>query len=226
RHPGGGDHHRPGPAQPPHHLVVGFGHRAPRRLRAVPGGQAGDRRVLLHRHRHPGQGGAAEILLLVDLLRFGHRLAVADDPERTQLPLMSVDVVQVVGHHLGGRNIAPAHRPGALLGGGANHVHSPSSAWSRSASRSSTVSIPTDSRTRSSGTAKGEPATEAWVIRAGCSINDSTPPSDSASRNSLARLQASTAAGAPPASRNDTMPPKRRICPAATLCPGWLGSPG
>ena len=35
-----------------------------------------------------------------------------------------------------------------------------------------------------SGTSSGEPATEAWVMRPGCSISDSTAPSDSASVNS------------------------------------------
>ena len=49
--------------------------------------------------------------------------------------------------------------------------------------------MPTDSRTRSPGTSSGEPAALAWVIRPGCSISDSTPPSDSPSTNSLARLQ-------------------------------------
>ena len=59
-------------------------------------------------------------------------------------------------------------------------------------------SIPTDSRTRSSGTSSGLPATDACVIRPGCSINDSTPPSDSASVNSLARSHTSSAAASPP----------------------------
>ena len=50
-------------------------------------------------------------------------------------------------------------------------------------------------------TSSGEPATEAWVIRPGCSISDSTAPSDSASVKS--RCGATTlergglAAGAP-----------------------------
>ena len=57
------------------------------------------------------------------------------------------------------------------------------SAWSRSASRSSTSSMPTESRTRSAGTSSGDPATLACVIRPGCSISDSTPPSDSPSVN-------------------------------------------
>ena len=47
--------------------------------------------------------------------------------------------------------------------------------------RSSTDSIPTDRRTSASGTSRCEPATEAWVITAGSSMSDSTPPSDSAS---------------------------------------------
>ena len=39
--------------------------------------------------------------------------------------------------------------------------------------------MPTDSLTRSGGTASGESATDAWVMVAGYSISDSTPPSDS-----------------------------------------------
>ena len=66
------------------------------------------------------------------------------------------------------------------------------------ASRSSTFSMPTESRTRSPGTSRAEPATEACVMRPGCSISDSTPPRDSPRVNSLARLQTSTAASSPP----------------------------
>ena len=48
-------------------------------------------------------------------------------------------------------------------------------------------SMPTESRIRSSGTCRVEPATLACVISPGCSINDSTPPSDSPRVNSLVR---------------------------------------
>ena len=74
-----------------------------------------------------------------------------------------------------------------------------SSAARRSATRSSAASMPTDSRTRSAGTSSGEPAAEAWVIDAGCSISDSTPPSDSASVNSRVRSQTAERAASPPA---------------------------
>src|ERR1700746_3515394 len=56
--------------------------------------------------------------------------------------------------------------------------------------------MPTDSLTRSSGTARADPAAEACVIRPGSSISDSTPPSDSARVNSLVR--AHTVAAPPP----------------------------
>ena len=55
------------------------------------------------------------------------------------------------------------------------------SADSRSATRSSADSIPTDSRTRFLGAANGASAVDACVIRAGCSIRLSTPPRLSAS---------------------------------------------
>ena len=49
--------------------------------------------------------------------------------------------------------------------------------------------MPTLSRTRSAGTSRSVPATLAWVIRPGCSIRLSTPPSDSPSVNTWARSQ-------------------------------------
>ena len=88
------------------------------------------------------------------------------------------------------------------------------------------VSMPTDSRTRSAGTSSGEPAALACVIRPGCSISDSTPPSDSARTNSFARLQISTACVLAAGRAEETMPPNRRICLAAVSCPGWLAGPG
>ena len=63
-------------------------------------------------------------------------------------------------------------------------LQSASRACSRSATRSAADSSPTDRRTSDAGTSSGEPATEAWVMRPGCSISDSTAPSDSASVNS------------------------------------------
>ena len=47
------------------------------------------------------------------------------------------------------------------------------------------ASIPQLSRTRSAGTAAAEPSTDWCVIACGTSISDSTPPSDSASENTL-----------------------------------------
>ena len=43
------------------------------------------------------------------------------------------------------------------------------------------VSMPTDRRIRPGSTARGESATDRWVMVEGCSISDSTAPSDSAS---------------------------------------------
>src|SRR6185295_4187972 len=90
------------------------------------------------------------------------------------------------------------------------------SAWARSAIRSSASSMPTDSRTRSPGTSSMEPATLACVIRPGCSMSDSTPPSDSPNVNSDVSEHNFSAASSPPRKANDTMPPKPRICRAAT----------
>ena len=72
--------------------------------------------------------------------------------------------------------------------------------------RSSGCSMPTDNRTRSSGTSSGEPATLAWVIGPGTSISDSTPPSYTACKKSSVRPTRSTGRAADP-TRNDTIPP-------------------
>ena len=71
-------------------------------------------------------------------------------------------------------------------------------------------SIPTDSRTRLSGTSSGEPAAEAWVIAPGCSMRLSTAPSDSASVKISVEAATRIAASLPAASVKETMPPKSR----------------
>ena len=92
--------------------------------------------------------------------------------------------------------------------------------------RSSTVSMPTLSRIRSSGTSRSVPATLACVILPGCSISDSTPPSDSPSVKTSARSQTASACSTPPATRKEIIPPKRFIWRAATSWPGWAARPG
>src|SRR5215207_10055670 len=98
-------------------------------------------------------------------------------------------------------------------------------ASSRSSIRSSADSIPTLSRIRFRGAANGASAVEACVIRAGCSMRLSTPPSDSASWKSFVRPTISTASSSDP-TRIEIMPPKSRIWRAAIWWPGWVGSPG
>ena len=90
-----------------------------------------------------------------------------------------------------------------------------SSARLRSASRSAMPSIPTDRRTSAGSTSSGDPAVDRWVIAAGTSIRDSTPPSDSARVNrrvpsaiATARPAASRFATPPAAGMNETIPPK------------------
>src|SRR4051794_16436405 len=145
----------------------------------------------------------------------------ADDRDRAALPVYAGQLLAFCVVH-GGGNVAgrpamppPTPTPTPQL-----------SARSRSASRSSTSSMPTDRRTRSAGTSSGEPAALAWVIRPGCSMSDSTPPSDSARVNSRARSQTFNACSSPPASRKDSIPPKPDIWRAAISWPGWSGSPG
>src|SRR5512132_669780 len=99
------------------------------------------------------------------------------------------------------------------------------SAASRSAIRSSADSMPTESRIRLRGAANGESAVEACVIWAGCSIRLSTPPSDSASVQTLVRATSSTASSSERA-RIEIIPPKSDIWRLAISCPGWLASPG
>jgi len=99
------------------------------------------------------------------------------------------------------------------------------SAASRSATRSAGASIPTESRTRLRGAANGASRVDACVIRAGCSMRLSTPPSDSASVKTLVREQSATASSSD-AARKETMPPKSRIWRRADAWPGWEGRPG
>ena len=68
----------------------------------------------------------------------------------------------------------------------------------------------------SRGAANGASAVEAWVIRAGCSIRLSTPPSDSASGRASSGATSATASSSD-STRNETMPPKSRICRARDL---------
>src|SRR6185436_17440053 len=97
-------------------------------------------------------------------------------------------------------------------GGGEGRSDGPHpSACARSSIRSSGCSMPTESRIRSPGTSKGEPATLAWVIGPGTSINDSTPPSDSARKNRRVR-SATRIASSAVATWKETMPPKSSIC--------------
>ena len=99
-------------------------------------------------------------------------------------------------------------------------------ACARSASRSSTFSMPTDSRTRSFGTSSGDPATLACVIRPGCSISDSTPPSDSPSVNTVdqpADLQRGLLAAA---QRERHHAAEVAHLPRGDVVPGVSGSPG
>ena len=76
-----------------------------------------------------------------------------------------------------------------------------------------------------SGTSIGDPVTLACVIGPGSSISDSTPPSDSARKNSFVD-SATRIASSRVSTSKLTMPPKSRICRTATSNPGWPGSPG
>ena len=98
------------------------------------------------------------------------------------------------------------------------------SAASRSATRSSADSIPTDRRTRFPGGANGAPAVDACVIRAGCSIRLSTPPSDSASWKIFVRATSSTASCSV-STVNETIPPKSRIWAARDCMAGMRVEP-
>ena len=83
---------------------------------------------------------------------------------------------------------------------------------------------PTDRRTSPAGTSRLEPATDPWVITAGTSIRDSTPPSDSASVKmdvDPATRRARSAAGARharPGRRGPSRPPSRIWRAARAAC--------
>ena len=97
--------------------------------------------------------------------------------------------------------------------------------------------MPTESRISAGSTASGECATDTWVIAAGISISDSTPPSDSASVNRRVAsqirdgpLRRRAAVTPPGAGTNETIPPNAgsspsRIWRAATAARGCAWSP-
>src|SRR6266566_159229 len=102
------------------------------------------------------------------------------------------------------------------------------SACSKSAIKSSTSSIPTDSRTRLSVSPiarRISGGTLAWVIDAGCPTRLSTPPSDSASAK-MRVCSANRLARSTDPSSIEIMPPNPFICRQASSCWRWDGSPG
>lgn len=66
----------------------------------------------------------------------------------------------------------------------------------------------------------------ACVIVVGWHTSDSTPPRLSARLNSFVRVRNTLAAGMPPCSFSEIIPPNPRICFAATAWFGWSGRPG
>ena len=103
-----------------------------------------------------------------------------------------------------------------------------SNAWSRSAIRSSTSSIPTEMRTRPSVIPillRCSAGTEAWVMLAGCEISVSTPPKLSAIEQRWTRSRNRLAAAREPRSKA-IMAPNPDICCFASSWPGCEGSPG
>ena len=118
-------------------------------------------------------------------------------------------------------DIPTIDRPGRSRSSGRRHP----SAWSRSARRSSTSSMPMLRRTRSAGTSLGVPATEAWVMRPGCSMRLSTAPRLSARVNSSVRRHSSSAAASPPASADRHHPAERRHLPGRHVVAGVGGQP-
>ena len=129
-----------------------------------------------------------------------------------------------------GSEAGGTRRPPAAPGRAARvrRRRSPSSGRARPRGRRS-GRPPTRSRPRaargSRGAANGASAVEACVIRAGCSIRLSTPPRLSASWKIFVRAQIATASSSDSA-RNETMPPKSRICRAAIVVAGMRRQAG
>src|SRR5215468_9586217 len=68
--------------------------------------------------------------------------------------------------------------------------------------------------------------TEAWVMIAGCSISDSTPPSDSAHVQRRSDFRSVRAAGSPPEITQVSIPLNPFICRSASWYCGCSGRPG
>src|ERR1700730_8966222 len=97
-------------------------------------------------------------------------------------------------------------------------LHASDSARSRSEIRSATSSIPTEIRTSPSATPcarRVSAGIEAWVIAAGSSISDSTPPRLSASVNSRVRSTTRRAGSGPPFTSKVNKPQTPDLSPPA-----------
>src|SRR5215207_960262 len=151
-----------------------------------------------------------------------HALAAAVEVDRG----LGADPAALAGHRDQQRQHPVDVGQGGLPDGDRRGGHTRSSAWARSATRSSGCSMPTERRTRSAGTSASVPATLAWVISPGSSSRLSTPPRLSARVNTSAAATSRLAAPTPPAGRKATMPPNEAIWLAASSCPGSPGSPG
>ena len=97
--------------------MVFRGDGGPRMGGPVPGRQAGDRRVLLHRDRHAGQRQVDQLFLGVDGVGLGQRLTAAQQAEGSHDGTAGGDVGQMVGHDFGRRCVPAAHRASDLLRG-------------------------------------------------------------------------------------------------------------
>jgi putative ABC transport system permease protein len=141
---------------------------------------------------------------------FARRLAdgalPAGDGDRLRLRGTGGDLLRLLP---GAPRLPPGPDRGAAARVAAPGNHSGRSAWSRSASRSSGCSIPTERRTRQSLTASGVPTWLAWLMVAGYSISEATPPKPPASVKTRVRSVARRAVRASWVSK-ETMPPKPR----------------
>ena len=88
-------------------------------------------------------------------------------------------------------------------------------------------SMPTESRSNAGIDGQGRAGQRRrGSCGAGCSMSDSTAPSDSARVNIDVDAATAKACGSPPRTVNETIPPKRRICGRAVSWPSCPGSPG
>ena len=154
-------------------------------------------------------------------LRIAALAAPAQPPRAPETPLRPTPAPREPAPRSGRVRWVPTHPGPRTLRGAGGGAPREDRALERSAHRSSTFSIPTDSRSRSAGT---DVASVEYRRRR--SRLDSTPPRLVAGTQSCSASTTASAAATPPCGRRPMMEPYPVISRVARSCPGSVGRLG